>query len=87
MWRRPESCPISFTFQDSSSFESSNASDGQFDSSGLLTKPRRNSLSCSLLCKGILLFLQSHIPISMILQSDCLILRSTWRRKQNGWKA
>jgi hypothetical protein len=46
---RDESCPISVTtFQDSSSFESSSASDGQYDSSGLLTESRRNSLSCSL---------------------------------------
>ena len=42
-------CPISVTtFQDSSSFESSSASDGQYNSSGLLTESRRNSLSCSL---------------------------------------
>jgi hypothetical protein len=41
--------PISVTtFQDSSSFESSSASDGQYNSSGLLTESRRNSLSCSL---------------------------------------
>ena len=46
---RDESCPISITtFQDSSSFESSSASDGQYNSSGLLAESRRNSLSCSL---------------------------------------
>jgi hypothetical protein len=46
---RDESCPISVTtFQDSSSFESSSASDGQYSSSGLLAESRRNSLSCSL---------------------------------------
>jgi hypothetical protein len=46
---RDESCPFSVTtFQDSSSFESSSASDGQYNSSGLLTEWRRNSLSCSL---------------------------------------
>ena len=46
---RDESCPISVTtFQDSSSFESSSASDGQYNSSGLLTESRRNLLSCSL---------------------------------------
>jgi len=46
---RDESCPISVTtFQDSSSFESSSASDGQYNSSGLLAESRRNSLSCSL---------------------------------------
>ena len=41
--------PISVTtFQDSSSFESSSASDGQYHSSGLFAESRRNSLSCSL---------------------------------------
>ena len=46
---RDESCPISVTtFQDSSSFESSSASEGQYNSSGLLAESRRNSLSCSL---------------------------------------
>ena len=46
---RDESCPISVTtFQDSSSFESSSASDGQYNSSGLLAESRRNSLLCSL---------------------------------------
>jgi hypothetical protein len=39
------------TFQDSSSFESSSASDGKYNSSGLLTESRRNSLSCSLLAR------------------------------------
>ena len=46
---RDESCPISVTTcHDSSSFESSSASDGQYNSSGLLADSRRNSLSCSL---------------------------------------
>ena len=46
---RDESCPISVTtFQDSSSFESSSARDGQYNSIGLLAESRRNSLSCSL---------------------------------------
>ena len=46
---RDESCPISVTtFQDSSSFESSSANDGQYNSSGLLAESRRNSLTCSL---------------------------------------
>ena len=46
---RDESCPISVTtFQDSSSFESSSASNGQYNSSGLLAESRRNSPSCAL---------------------------------------
>jgi hypothetical protein len=39
---------VLLALQDSSSFESSSASDGQYNSSGLLTESRRNSLSCSL---------------------------------------
>ena len=46
---RDKSCPISITtFQDFSSFESSSASDRQYNSNGLLAESRRNSLSCSL---------------------------------------
>ena len=46
---RDKSCPISVTtFRYFSSFESSSASNRQYNSSGLLTESRRNSLSCSL---------------------------------------
>ena len=79
---RDESCPISVTtFQGSSSFESSSASDGQYNSSGLLTELRRNSLSCSLssLQRNSSLCLLSHIhlvvrhiPWTFNVLADCL---------------
>ena len=49
LFARDKSCPISITtFQDSSSFESSSASDRQYNSNGLLAESRRKSISCSL---------------------------------------
>ena len=81
---RDESSPISVTtFQDFSSFESSNASDGQYNSSGLLTKSRRGGARCHalfLLCKEIILLcllshihlVVRHIPGTFNVLADCL---------------
>ena len=79
---RDESCPISVTtFQDSSIFESSSASDGQYNSSGLFAESRRKSLSCSFSsCKEIFLLylllhihlVVRHIPGTFNVLSDCL---------------
>ena len=65
---RDESCPISITtFQDSSSFESSSASDGQYNSSGLLAE------EILLLCLlSHIHLVVRHIPGTFNVLADCL---------------
>jgi hypothetical protein len=65
---RDESCPISVTtFQDSSSFESSSASDGQYNSSGLLAE------EILLLCLlSHIHLVVRHIPGTFNVLADCL---------------